>query len=79
MATHNAAITRALDFAAEHLGDNEWCEGKAITLADLALLSALIYLELRQPERNWRAQLPGLAAFFKRMKDRPSVATALAG
>jgi hypothetical protein len=30
----------------------------SITLADLALVSALIYLDLRQPERDWRGPHP---------------------
>jgi glutathione S-transferase len=76
---HNSAITRALAYAAEQLGDREWCEDNAISLADLALVSALIYLDLRQAERNWRAAHPNLAAWFGRMSARPSVKTALAG
>jgi glutathione S-transferase len=76
---HNNAITRALDYAAELLGSREWCEGDAITLADLALVSALIYLDLRQAERDWRGAYPGLAAWFARMGQRASVRTALAG
>jgi glutathione S-transferase len=76
---HNNAITRALAFAAEQLGQNQWCEGASITLADLALVSALIYLDLRQTERNWRAAHPDLAAWFARVSERASVRAALAG
>ena len=76
---HNNAITRALSFAAEQLGQNQWCEGASITLADLALVSALIYVDLRQTERNWRAAHPNLAAWFARVSERASVRTALAG
>ncbi len=70
---HNEAIARALSFAAGQLGRNEWCEGSSITLADLALVSALIYLDLRQPERDWRGTHPNLAAWFARISERPSV------
>jgi glutathione S-transferase len=76
---HNTAITRALAYAAEQLGEREWCEDNAISLADLALVSALIYLDLRQAERNWRGTHPNLAAWFTRMSARTSVKTALAG
>ena len=76
---HNNAITRALSYAADHLGLREWCEGSSITLADLALASALIYLDLRQTERNWRGAHPNLAAWFARISERSSVRTALAG
>ncbi len=79
IARHNDAITRALSFASVQLGDNAWCEGSSITLADLALASALIYLDLRQPERDWRGPHPNLAAWFARVSSRSSVRTALAG
>lgn len=76
---HYGAITRALEHFAGQLGHSEWCEGNGISLGDLALASALIYLDLRQPERDWRGAHPNLAAWFGRMAARPSVITALAG
>jgi glutathione S-transferase len=75
---NNDAITRALSFASAQLGDKEWCEGSSITLADLALASALIYLDLRQPERDWRGPHSNLAAWFARVSSRSSVRTTLA-
>jgi glutathione S-transferase len=69
---HNDAISRALAFAAEQLGSKEWCEGNAISLADLALVSALIYLDLRQPERDWRGRHPNLAKWFTGISERHS-------
>jgi glutathione S-transferase len=75
---HNDAISRALAFAAEQLGNKEWCEGDAISLADLALVSALIYLDLRQPERDWRGRHPNLAKWFVKMGERQSVKAATA-
>lgn len=74
---HNNAVTRALVFASGQLRNREWCEGSAVTLGDLALVSALIYLDLRQPERNWRSAHPNLAAWFARMNERPSVRASL--
>ncbi len=76
---HNLAVTRALAHASAQLGQRDWCEGNAISLADLALVSALTYLDLRQPERDWRAAHPNLAAWFRRMSARASVQAALAG
>jgi glutathione S-transferase len=75
---HNDAIARALAFASKQLGQHEWCVGPSITLADLALVSALIYLDLRQPERDWRGPHPNLAAWFAHMSKRSSVRTSLA-
>ena len=75
---HNDAITRALAYAAEQLGGRVWCEGDAITLADLALVSALVYLDLRQAGRDWRGAHPNLAAWFARIGERASVRISLA-
>jgi glutathione S-transferase len=74
---HNNAITRALAYAADSLGTHEWCEGEKISLADLALMSTLIYLDLRQTERDWRAAHPNLAALFERLSARSSVKESL--
>lgn len=74
---HFNAVTRALAYAAELLDKREWCEGAAITLADLALASALIYLDLRQPERDWRSTHTNLSAWFARTGARPSVRASL--
>ncbi|MGC2458718.1 MAG: glutathione S-transferase N-terminal domain-containing protein [Gallionellaceae bacterium] len=74
---HNDAVSRALAYASGQLGQREWCEGTAITLADLALVCALIYMDLRQTERNWRGAHPNLAAWFARMSERQSVRATL--
>lgn len=74
---HNKAITQALAFAANELGGRTWCEDNAISLADLALVSALLYLDLRQPERDWRGTHPNLARWFENMSVRHSVKATL--
>lgn len=74
---HYTAVSRALAYAADQLGNRTWCEGSQLTLADLALTSALIYLDLRQPERKWRETHPNLASWFERMCARSSVQTTL--
>lgn len=75
---HSEAIRRALAHAATQLGKKEWCEGAAITLADLALASALVYLDLRLPEQGWRALHSDLATWFAPISARPSMLTSLA-
>lgn len=75
---NNDAISRALALAADQLGEHAWCEGSSITLADLALVSALLYLDLRQPERDWRGRHPNLAIWFARIRARSSVRASLA-
>jgi glutathione S-transferase len=78
LALHGTAITRALALAASQLGRRTWCEGDALSLADLALVSALLYLDLRQPERDWRGAHPELRDFAARMLERASVKATLA-
>ncbi|MDD4962757.1 MAG: glutathione S-transferase N-terminal domain-containing protein [Gallionella sp.] len=74
---HNRTISHALEYAAQALGENSWFEGAAISLADLSLVSALLYLDLRQPERDWRTAHPNLAIWFERVHARPSVQATL--
>jgi len=78
IAQHSVAIRRALAHAASQLGKQEWCEGAAISLADLALASALVYLDLRLPELGWRVLHADLAAWFARMNARQSMKNSLA-
>jgi glutathione S-transferase len=73
IALHQRAVDRSLAWAAAELAGREWCEGDALSLADLALAAALGYLDLRQPERDWRAAHPALAAFAARLWTRPSL------
>ncbi|MEQ1532039.1 MAG: glutathione S-transferase [Sideroxydans sp.] len=74
---HSLAITRALAHATTQLGQSRWCAGDSVTLADLALVSALIYLDLRLPELDWRTTYPPLSAWFNRASARSSVQTSL--
>lgn len=70
---HNDAVTRALAYAAGKLGKSEWFEGAVLSLADFAMASALIYLDLRQTERDWRGKHPLLAAWFSNISSLSSV------
>ena len=75
---HNNAIDRALDFASINLGNDTWTNGETISLGDLALFSTLVYLDLRQPERDWRTPHPNLAFLLDRIAERPSAKISLA-
>lgn len=75
---HNNAISRALDYASISLGNDAWVNGEEISLGDLALFSTLVYLDLRQPERDWRTPHPNLAHLFDQIAQRPSAKTSLA-
>ena len=64
-------------FAADLLGEGEFCTGSALTLADLALASALLYLNLRQPERDWQTPHPQRALWLERMAARSALRASL--
>ena len=72
-ALHQSAIDRALAYAVRELDGRTWCEGGSLGLGDLALTAALLYLDLRQPERDWRAAQPALARWAAPMLARASV------
>lgn len=75
---HNNAVSRALEFASINLGNDTWTNGEEISLGDLALFAALVYLNLRQPERDWRTLHPNLAYLFDQMAQRASGQQSLA-
>lgn len=75
---HNTAVSHALEYVSALLGERVRCEGESISLADLALVSALVYLDLRQSERDWRRTHQNLAVWFARISVRPSVIAACA-
>ncbi len=65
-------ITRALSFMAEELGDNDWCSGRNLSLADLATGCALGYLVFRFPQIEWQAQYANLGRLYDKLMTRSS-------
>jgi glutathione S-transferase len=49
-------------------------DGEVVTLADLAVGSALAWIDFRLPDRPWRAQAPLLATWLARFSMRPTFA-----
>ena len=47
--------------------------GSAVTIGEIAVASALGYLDFRFPEENWSATHPRLAAFYEKFSARPSM------
>ncbi|VVD77399.1 glutathione S-transferase [Pandoraea eparura] len=67
-------IDEGLRAMARGLDERQWCASNRLTLADVALVCALGYLDFRYPEIAWRDTHPNLADHFERMSARPSVA-----
>lgn len=72
IALHNQAITRTLAFMADELGDLAYCMGTHFGLADIAVGSALGYLDFRFPDIAWREAHPNLARLYEKLEQRPS-------
>jgi glutathione S-transferase len=56
------------------LGEQPWCHSNNFTLADIAIGTALGYIDLRLPDIDWRESNPNLARLFEKLSQRPSFA-----
>jgi glutathione S-transferase len=65
-------LERGITELANELGDKPWCNGEAYSLADIATGCALGYLDLRQPDVDWRAPYPNLVRLAEKLAKRPS-------
>ena len=65
-------IKAALEQMSCKLGNNAWCHGNQMTLADIAVGCALGYLLFRFPSIAWQAQYPNLDALYQKLIQRPS-------
>ncbi|HLU15041.1 MAG TPA: glutathione S-transferase N-terminal domain-containing protein [Burkholderiaceae bacterium] len=68
-------ITRALATMNDMLGDEPFCMGVNLSLADLAVGCALFYLDHRFPDIPWRAQHHNLLRLAEKLESRPSFAS----
>ncbi|MFN7536875.1 MAG: glutathione S-transferase N-terminal domain-containing protein [Burkholderiales bacterium] len=62
----------ALEAISKGLGDNPWCVGVNMTLADIAVGAALAYLDFRFPHIAWREQHSNLLRLQEKLEKRPS-------
>lgn len=67
-------VMRGLEFMAEELGDKSFCMGTHISMADIAVGTALGYLSFRFPDIDWRASHPNLAKLYDKLMQRPPFA-----
>jgi len=65
-------IYAALDYMNSLLGEQPYCTGVNLCLADIAVGAALGYLDLRNPGLNWRARHANLARLAEKLEVRPS-------
>jgi glutathione S-transferase len=62
----------ALRQMSEQLGENIWCHGNQMTLADITVGCALGYLLLRFPTIQWQTEYPNLDRLYQKLMQRAS-------
>lgn len=67
-------INQGLAQMSQQLGENAWCHGNQMTLADIAVGCSLGYLLFRFPNISWQAQYPNLDKLYQKLMQRPSFA-----
>ena len=72
IALQEKSLHRGLAALAEALGEKALFLGTAMTLADIATVCALAYLDLRFPKIQWRETYPNLAALAEKLGERAS-------
>jgi glutathione S-transferase len=72
MARQRGKIEAAIAAAARDLGDRDYCHGVSITIADITMACALLWLEFRLPDLKWRESHPNLKSWIERLETRQS-------
>ena len=65
-------VAQALKAMSDDLGEQPWCHGGSLTLADIAVGCALAYVSFRLGDIPWQRQYPSLAALYEKLMQRPS-------
>ena len=72
IARQRGKVDAGIAAAARELGDREYCHGLSLSLGDISLGCALLWLEFRLPEIDWRANHPALKKWIARLETMPS-------
>lgn len=67
-------VDRSLAFMADELGEKNFCMGTHFSMADIAVGTALGYLNFRFPTINWQERHANLAKLYDKLMQRPSFA-----
>ena len=67
-------VDRSLAFMADELGEKNFCMGTHFSMADIAVGTALGYLNFRFPAIDWQERHTNLAKLYDKLMQRPSFA-----
>jgi len=65
-------VEAALSQMSQELGENAWCHGNQMTLADIAVGCALAYLLFRFPKLEWQTKFANLDGLYQKLMQRSS-------
>ena len=71
-------VNASLNAMSKGLGENEWCYGNKLSLADIAVGCALGYLLFRFPELKWQKKFSNLNRLYLKLMSRPSFTETIA-
>jgi len=74
MERQRGKVLAGLKVLSDELGEQLWCHGNALSLADIAVGSTLGYVAFRFPDIDWRTEYPNLARLDDKLMQRPSFA-----
>jgi glutathione S-transferase len=64
----------ALKVMSEELGEQPWCHGNGLSLADIAVGCALGYVSFRLGDIRWGEEYPNLSQLYEKLMQRPAFA-----
>lgn len=67
-------VNQALKVMSDDLGEQPWCHGSCLSLADIAVGCALGYVSFRLGDIRWTEQYPNLAHLYEKLMQRSSFA-----
>lgn len=67
-------VNQALKVMSDDLGEQPWCHGSSLSLADIAVGCALGYVSFRLGDIRWSEQYPNLAQLYEKLMQRSSFA-----
>lgn len=70
-------VARSLEFMSEELGEKPFCMGTHLSMADIAVGTALGYLNFRFPDLAWQERHPNLDKLHSKLLQRTSFADTL--
>jgi len=67
-------VNQGLKVMSDDLGEQPWCHGSSLSLADIAVGCALGYVSFRLGDIRWSEQYPNLSQLYEKLTQRSSFA-----